>query len=146
MRLPLIFSIGAALYLFRQRMRLSVPLLLGLAACCALLHGTPLYRTLLFGTEALGAVALGLAPLLSQKIFDPSADLSYGVYLYGWPIQQSLHALWPAASPWQLLPSALALTLAVAAASWYGIERPALRLKARALGRRRLHTIEPGGP
>lgn len=146
LRLPLIFSIGAALYLLRERARLSAPVLLGLAVGCALLQGTPLYRTLLFSTEALCAVALGLSPLLSQRLFDPPADLSYGVYLYGWPIQQSLHALWPAASAWQLLPPALALTLLAAAASWYGVERPALRLKARRLGRRGLPTIAPGGP
>ncbi|WP_430913549.1 acyltransferase family protein [Methylobacterium sp. sgz302541] len=146
LRLPLIFSIGAALYLARERVRLPPLLLAGLVLGCVLLHGTPLYRTLLFSAEALCAVALCLAPALAVKPLDPAADLSYGIYLYGWPIQQSLHALWPAASPWALLPPALALTLLVAAASWYGIERPALRLKARALGRRTLRTVEPGGP
>ena len=37
-------------------------------------------------------------------------------------------------------------TLAVAALSWFGVEKPALRLKARALGRRTLKTIEPAAP
>jgi hypothetical protein len=34
----------------------------------------------------------------------------------------------------------------VAAAYWYAVERPALRLKTRTLGRRTLGTIEPAGP
>ncbi|MGU3538310.1 acyltransferase family protein [Methylobacterium sp. A54F] len=146
LRLPLIFSIGAALYLGRARARLGWPLALALAAAAFLAHGTVLYRALLFGAEAYGAVWLALAPALARPLFDPPADLSYGIYLYGWPIQQSLHALWPAAPAPLLLVPALLLTLGIAAASWYGVERPALRLKARALGRRTLGTIEPAGP
>ena len=86
----------------------------------------PLYRTLLFLAEGYGAVWLGLSPWLARKAFDPTADLSYGIYLYGWPIQQSLHALWPAATAMLLVVPALVLTIPVAAASWYGVERPAL--------------------
>ncbi|WP_375466072.1 acyltransferase family protein [uncultured Methylobacterium sp.] len=146
LRLPLIFSVGAALYAARDRLRLSVLPLLGLGLACLLLHATPLYRALLFVAEGYGAVWLALLPGLARPVLDPPADLSYGIYLYGWPIQQSLHALWPAADGARLLLPALVLTVPVAAASWYGVERPALRLKARALGRRTLGTIEPAGP
>ncbi|WP_336489055.1 acyltransferase family protein [Methylobacterium nigriterrae] len=146
LRLPLIFSGGAALYLWRGRLRLRTLPLLVLALACALAQGTALYRTLLFLAEAYGALWLCLAPFLARAAFDPPADLSYGTYLYGWPIQQSLHALWPAASATLLLGPALLLTALVAAVSWYAVEAPALRLKARALGRRTLNTIEPAGP
>ncbi|WP_375457356.1 acyltransferase family protein [uncultured Methylobacterium sp.] len=146
LRLPLIFCVGAALYAGRETARLSALPLVVLALACLLARQTPLYRTLLFVAEGYGAVWLGLSPWLAKRIFDPPADLSYGIYLYGWPIQQSLHALWPAASATLLLLPALALTIPVATLSWYGIERPALRLKARALGRRTLGTIEPAGP
>ena len=37
-------------------------------------------------------------------------------------------------------------TLLVAALSWYLVEKPALGLKARALGRRTIKTIEPAAP
>ncbi|GBU18707.1 hypothetical protein AOPFMNJM_3116 [Methylobacterium jeotgali] len=146
LRLPLIFAIGAAFYLNRSQVRLSLPLAAGLIALCALLHGTPLYRTGLFAAEAYGGVALGFAPALARPLLDPKADLSYGVYLYGWPIQQSLHALYPGTSGAALLAPSLVLALMVAALSWYAVERPALRLKARTLGRRTLRTIEPAGP
>ncbi len=144
LRLPLIFSAGACLYLWRDacgcRRRPRLP------GCGD--RGprrTPAYPALLFLAEAYGAVWLALGPM-ARDLFDPKADLSYGIYLYGWPIQQSLHALWPDPSGLALLAPALALTLPVAALSWYGIERPALALKARALGRRSLGTIEPAGP
>ena len=146
LRLPMIFSGGAALYLWRERVRLWLWPLLGVAILCALAQGSVLYRTLLFLGETYGALWLCLAPFLARPVLDPPADLSYGTYLYGWPIQQSLHALWPGASATLLLGPALALTAIAAAASWYAIEAPALRLKARALGRRTLNTIEPAGP
>lgn len=60
------------------------------------------------------------------------ADLSYGVYLYHFPVIQLLVAagltgltvLW--AVVW-LVPVTLLLTLPVAAASWFGVEAPAQR-------------------
>ena len=37
------------------------------------------------------------------------ADLSYGVYIYGWPIQQVLLLFVPWIAPWQLTLTALPL-------------------------------------
>ena len=145
LRLPLIFSAGACLYLWRDRLLVSGAVLACLVVATVVLARTPAYPALLFLAEAYGAVWLALGPM-ARDLFDPKADLSYGIYLYGWPVQQSLHALWPDPSGLALLAPALALTLPVAALSWYGIERPALALKARALGRRSLGTIEPAGP
>lgn len=145
LRLPMIFSAGACLYLWRGRLRVSGAALACLAVGALALARTPAYPPLLFLAEAYGAVWLALGPM-ARPAFDPKADLSYGIYLYGWPVQQSLHALWPEPPGLALLLPALALTLPLAALSWYGIERPALSLKARALGRRRLGTVEPAGP
>jgi peptidoglycan/LPS O-acetylase OafA/YrhL len=89
---------------------------------------------------------LALAPVLTRRSYEPGADLSYGTYLYGWPVQQSLHALFPGTAAAVLLLPSLAVTAVLAAASWYGIEQPALALKARTLGRRTLKTIEPAAP
>ncbi len=144
-RLPMIFASGGALYLWRDRGRLSPWWLLALPATL-LLQGTPLYRSALFLAEAYAAIGIALLPMLARPRLDPPADLSYGVYLYGWPIQQTLHALWPQGSGWALLGPSIVLALGVAALSWYAIEKPALGLKARALGRRTLGTIEPAGP
>ncbi|WP_449411204.1 acyltransferase family protein [Methylobacterium komagatae] len=145
LRLPMIFSAGACLYLWRTSLRVSAPAMLCLGLALFVLARTPAYPALLFLASAYGSVWLALGPLAS-KLFDPSADLSYGIYLYGWPVQQTLHALWPTPSGLALLAPALIVTLPVAALSWYAVERPALALKARALGRRSLGTIEPAGP
>ena len=145
LRLPLIFTAGACLYLWRRRLRVSGAALGCLGIALFVLARTPAYAPLLFLAEGYGAIWLALGPM-ARAACDPSADLSYGVYLYGWPVQQALHALWPGPSGLALLAPALALTLPVAALSWYGVERPALALKARTLGRRSLGTIEPAGP
>ena len=75
-----------------------------------------------------------------------SGDYSYGIYLYGWPVQQSLHTAFPQASAETLIVPAIAGALAFAAASWFLVEKPFLALKARSLGRRTLRTIEPAAP
>ena len=69
----------------------------------------------------------------APPVFALRSDLSYGAYLYGWPVQQTLVAGFLAAgwklSPLVLFVLALAGTLLLAWASWVVIERPALRLK-----------------
>lgn len=146
LRLPLIFAFGGALYVWRDHARLSVGLVLMLFLATWLSAGTFLYKTLLFTGSAYGILWLALSPAVTRFSYEPKADLSYGTYLYGWPIQQSLHALWPGVAAGFLLLPSMAATLLVAALSWYLVEKPALGLKARALGRRRLKTIEPAAP
>lgn len=144
LRLPLLFAAGSALYLWRERVPLSGLLLVALILAAAAAAATPAYAPMLFLAQAYGAIWLALARVAAT--FDPDTDLSYGIYLYGWPVQQTLHALFPASSAAALLGPSLVLTLAVAALSWFGVERPALRLKARSLGRRTIGTIEPAAP
>ena len=57
-------------------------------------------------------------------------DISYGIYIYAWPIQQIVVTHVGSTSPyiWLLLPS-LTITLAVAWLSWHLVEHPALLYK-----------------
>jgi peptidoglycan/LPS O-acetylase OafA/YrhL len=146
LRLPLIFAVGAALYVWRDRAILSTPLLVGLFLSAAVAEGTFLYKTVLFVASAYGILWLALSPALTRFSYEPARDLSYGTYLYGWPVQQMLVALFPTASALALLGPAVAMTLAIAVLSWTLVEKPALGLKAKALGRRTLKTIEPAAP
>ena len=62
------------------------------------------------------------------NVFKKSADLSYGIYLYGWPVE----ALWtwylhtPA---WVTFLGSLAIVVPLAWLSWHFVERPALEHK-----------------
>lgn len=68
-------------------------------------------------------------------------DVSYGVYIYAFPIQQILAGTRLVDAPVMLFAAlTLILTLPLAAASWFAVERPALRLKNQPI---RIGRIEP---
>ncbi len=66
-------------------------------------------------------MVLGLGSLTAPKL---PADLSYGLYIYAFPLQQVL-----AAHGMLSLWLSIAVTLPFAAASWFLVEKPALRFK-----------------
>ena len=137
LRLFFLFAIGATFYWLRDRIRISAPVVAAAFLAAWALHETALYASILFAAEAYGALwlALGFA-----RTIEPRADLSYGIYLYGWPIQQALRQVLPSWSLASLLALALLLTVAAAACSWFLVEKPALALK---LGRSRRSAAEP---
>lgn len=86
---------------------------------------------LTYCTVCLGMPAWPRIPLLQN------GDYSYGIYLFNFPIQQSLVHLFPQLDVWWLLLLAAApLTILFAVASWHWIEKPALQLKKRFLPNR----------
>ncbi len=56
-------------------------------------------------------------------------DLSYGVYLYGFPIQQTVVHFYPGWNGWAVLTASVVLSVLAALISWYAIESQALRWK-----------------
>lgn len=56
-------------------------------------------------------------------------DYSYGIYIYAFPVQQTLAYLWPQWGVGRHVWVATVVTVLLAAASWHGLERRALRLK-----------------
>jgi len=63
------------------------------------------------------------------RLFNRIGDLSYGTYIYSFPIQQAVVALSEDASVWTVFWLPLTITLAFAASSWHTIEKRALALK-----------------
>ncbi len=133
LRLPLIFLAGGLFYLFAERVPLSLPGLALALLLVAALSPTPLYKPALYLVTAWGALVVALAPALTHRRTDPPSDLSYGVYLYGWPVQQASHALFPTSDAFVMFWPGLVVTLLVAFLSWHGVEKPALSLKRRLL-------------
>ena len=56
-------------------------------------------------------------------------DYSYGIYIYAFPVQQTLVSFWPQMALPAYLLSTLVITVALAALSWHFVEKPALKLK-----------------
>jgi peptidoglycan/LPS O-acetylase OafA/YrhL len=73
---------------------------------------------------------LALTPRLPVIPAARFGDLSYGIYIYGWPVEQGViwllggRAVW-----WQVFLLALPMAAALAFLSWHLVESPALRLK-----------------
>ncbi len=82
--------------------------------------GPPLYL-LCFLTGAAASALPGHLPPMRLKL----PDVSYGTYLYGWPVQKALVAL-GVGNPWTLFALALPVSLALGYASCILIERPAM--------------------
>ncbi len=59
----------------------------------------------------------------------PKDDISYGVYLYGWPVQQLLIAGFDLRAWWLLFPISLLLAAGCGWLSWKLVEAPFLKLK-----------------
>jgi peptidoglycan/LPS O-acetylase OafA/YrhL len=78
-------------------------------------------------------------PVLPISRFTNKTDLSYGIYLYAWPIQSTIAFVTARSiNPWALSAVSLALAAAAAWVSWTFIERPAL-----ALAHRKTSNLQP---
>jgi peptidoglycan/LPS O-acetylase OafA/YrhL len=119
--LSMVFMAGALLAQWRERIRLSHLGMAVLLAACALALGTQAFYPL-----AVAAICYGtywFAYVVPALPWPKRIDYSYGLFLYGFPVQQALLALWPRLGPWSLCALATAITLAFAALSWHLLER-----------------------
>lgn len=129
-RFAVVFSAGALLYQYRDKIptRWSwVAAAVGIVMAAGLF---PNYRVLAAIPLAYAVIVSGA--LLKNERLVLRNDISYGVYIYGWPMQQLLAVMglaWlPAAAFFGL---ALAATVPLAALSWFLVEKPMMRLKRR---------------
>jgi peptidoglycan/LPS O-acetylase OafA/YrhL len=58
-------------------------------------------------------------------------DFSYGIYLYAYPFQQFIVWWFGELTWWQVFAISTPITVLAAVLSWHGIEKHALRLKAK---------------
>ena len=126
------FMTGSLLWVNRDRIRLSGWIVLALLALFALLRGSPWAHLPYFGLMTYGSIYLASQVRLPMI---RHTDLSYGLYLYGWPAQQLAWMLPIGKSVAGNIIIASSIALACAALSWFLVERPALRLKRRWVAR-----------
>ncbi len=129
-RFFMIFAVGALFYLYRDRIQLSHA---GAIAAAVLLICMMFFWPLaeaslaLFGGYLIFWFAFAVRPLHLGRL-TRTEDISYGVYLYGWPVQSLIIWNFRTIDPWLL--SALALSIAgvLGYVSWISVEKPSLRL------------------
>jgi len=133
--LALLFGLGSLAYVARDRVPLSLAaFLIGVAIVVANPWGwgRGLWFTL---TIAYGTLVLAYHPRIQWRAYNRVGDYSYGLYVYAFPVQQTIVAQVPGLAPMELFAISSAVTLALAAISWHALERPALAFKSHFRGR-----------
>lgn len=147
------FVAGNLMYLYRDRIRYNTALAAAIFVGCVLLNllaqgegGVrlamyPAVIGLAYVTAAIGLTDIGQLP------FFKGGDYSYGIYIYGYPIQQTITHFLPAHREWAVnFAVSLPLTLLFAFGSWHLIEKPFLKLRKRFLGERKPADAPPAPP
>lgn len=145
------FLAGNLVYLGRHRLPFSLPLA-GLSYVAGL---TLIY---LAQSRDIGALLYVATPLLVYPVallglaripplpFFHRGDYSYGIYLFGFPVQQSVTHFLPDHRDWYInLAIALPITLLLAVTSWTFIERPVLGWRKKLLAKPVANPISSAG-
>lgn len=130
-RFGTMFFAGALIYQLRDRLPVRIWLVVAAAAIVFITAAfLPEYR--LVAAIPLAYLLICLGALIKVPALRLRNDVSYGVYIYAFPVQQLLAIVGAGALgvPAFAVLSFLA-TLPLAVASWFLVERPALRLKMR---------------
>lgn len=124
------FFAGATMYLYLQRIRLSAWIAVSMGLAMLAVPENTVAMLLLWVVLPYMAIVFAFkAPLLFRKT--NGMDYSYGIYIYAFPVQQSVSQIgsqygW---TWFSVLFVAAGITLCLASASWHFIEKPALSLK-----------------
>jgi peptidoglycan/LPS O-acetylase OafA/YrhL len=130
------FLLGIAIYLFRDRIAYSWPLFWLFVGTCAAAacflpaawQWTPLSTLILAPMLVYITMFIGLTKLPNMPFYS-SGDYSYGIYLYGMPVQQTLFELFHFESEWVMLLWSIVFSTIFAALSWHLIEKRVLKLR-----------------
>ena len=133
-RFVVMFLTGALLYQFRN----VIPARWSLVALSVVIV---LAASLLPNYRLVAAIPLAYAIIVSGALIHNKrlrlrTDLSYGVYIYAWPVQQLLVICGLGIlNPFVFAIVSAAVTLPLAAMSWFMVEKPAMSLKSRLMRR-----------
>lgn len=131
-RLFSMFFIGAAFYIFRHSIFLSSRYFL---LALVVLSLSILNKDLFFITYCilLPYLIFYIVYIPAGRIrnYNKVGDYSYGMYIYAFPVQQSVAAIIPGVSVAAMVIIAFSITLVLAMFSWHLIEKKFLKMKGR---------------
>lgn len=126
------FAAGAVLYAWVDKVPRNLALSLLFVGAAAALVNTQYYDLALRIALPYFIHCLAFTQVKPMKLMRGIPDISYGVYIYGFPVQQGLSALYSETLGfWTLTILALLISFILGAMSWYFVEAPALRNKRR---------------
>jgi peptidoglycan/LPS O-acetylase OafA/YrhL len=134
LRLSLWFVAGMLFYAFAEHVQVRGWIFLVALACTIV--GLVTKHQQIVGPLALAYVLFYLALRLPFSWWDRRGDFSYGLYIYAFPVQQSLAALGLRRHGLALyFAASMVFATVLAVLSWYVVEKRALRLRHLRVGR-----------
>jgi peptidoglycan/LPS O-acetylase OafA/YrhL len=126
-----VFAGGALFYALRRRVPLHAGLfaLAAFASAAAYVLPGGVQDLVLLVAVPYAMFFLAFGGLTRLRFLTRPGDVSYGIYIYAWPLQQLVVEETGTSSPLAVMVLAGVATYALALASWRAIEKPALRLK-----------------
>jgi peptidoglycan/LPS O-acetylase OafA/YrhL len=120
------FCVGSIYYLFQNRIPYHACLaFISASGLVISLHfsAAPEAAVAIFGSYLIFWFALGFRSKVISRI-NSRTDISYGVYLYAWPIQCSLALYFSIKSPLTLMATSTPIVFLIGLVSWRFFERP----------------------
>jgi peptidoglycan/LPS O-acetylase OafA/YrhL len=129
-RLSAAFTLGMVVYLWRERLPVLPWAAIAALPLWLFLGEAPLAE--LFLNLAIGSLLfwVAFARFGGAPTWSAVPDWSYGIYIWHYPIMQLVLLAEPEADPWTVGAFTIPATAAIAAISWYWIEKPSLGQKS----------------
>lgn len=122
--LPAFFAAGALVCILKNHIVLDGRIALIVCMAAYALVSTPLGRPLFYVALLYTGLVFSTTRLMLKIV--PKYDISYGVYLYGFPVQQILNSMFPSASVYFNQVAGVIMACGLAYISWVVIEQRAL--------------------
>lgn len=124
--LPGFFAFGMLLAVNQRDITIDGRLVLGGIILCVVSYHGAAFQYAFWFAFIISTLWLMTTPAIGH-LFLPG-DFSYGVYVFGWPIQQTIVQLFPGLTVGEHILSSVFIALLFGATSWYLIEKPSMRL------------------
>ncbi|MCZ4273354.1 acyltransferase family protein [Maritalea porphyrae] len=126
LRFGLCYLVGAAGFLYRESLPLNLPVFALLCLITFFVSTTEVYQFTLILTLGYGTIWAAYVPSRGNRAFNNWGDFSYGIYIYGFTVKQMVFSTLPEIETYTLFLIAAPITILLAAASYYIVEKPAL--------------------
>lgn len=124
------FILGALYYIYRDKITINY-IILAILVILSMLIPPHYFLCFFYITFSYAVLFVAVELPYLSGLFKKYGDVSYGLYIYAFPIQQTLVHYLPLNNPYYLFLTALPLTLICAMLSWHFLEKPALQYKTK---------------
>lgn len=128
------FTIGATMALYKDRIKITKTLITILMVICVMVWRCEnlIYYLFPLTVSIVLLYATSIAPLVNIK---PKHDVSYGIYIWHWPVYQIMFTFISGAGPYLFFVACMVITVALAYLSAIFVEEPCMKF-GKQMGRR----------